>query len=751
MRLTLRTLLAYRDGVLSPADSEDLHRRIQQSEDAGNLLRRIHAVTKHVQRASPMIVGRGLGGDPNFLAEYLDDVLLSERVPELERICLESDIRLSELATCHTLLSSAMHTQVAVPNGLRELAIRIGSMDQRDEIREFLKSRKHQRNGSESILRADAPHGLEVAGATSLTDSTGETQAPDSEVVEGGDQAVQVQAPMVASGGESIKEQGLNLEGSTLAHEVPEYLVGRNSGSWRIPLAIGGLLALLGVMVWQTLGPVDGILEMLSSRPIEQPEAEITGGSSSATDRGEAGELPTASVDPTTPDETSRDVSSSEKVAGLDRESASEIRESNEAPPISEGQGTSPAANPAPADPATSSHGKTLEPESSSKPPGLGAWVPKDDLEKQAVLLILNQEKLRSLRAGDQLSGPGKLVVPPNYRTTLDMPGGVLWTTCGPSLLEISHVDGPRVQSSLCRALIRQGPDGNEIEIGTVVGDFQIQLLDGTSMASIEFEYRQKRHGSLLESGVFEPTFVVVAVEGDVLVTLDGDEFRLGLGEGLAKVGEDRPKSFKLQSIPNWYGKQAERPIDGLAAKDIVRAFAADKDGKLPDAGNVLRDLIRSPKPETAAMAIQTALLCGNLQPFSLGFLENPRFSSHWKNTLALVTQVLCAEPENATTVRAALSSRSPKGDSQFQMLVGLTKGDLADEGLAQLIAQLDDTDLISRVLAIYQLERLTGKVLAYQAYAPNRASIQQWRRELATNRLEVGSLRDPIRERISR
>ena len=69
MRLTLRTLLAYRDGVLGPADREDLHRRIQSSPDVGNLLRRIGAVTQLNEILAPPVLGNGLGGDPNSIAE----------------------------------------------------------------------------------------------------------------------------------------------------------------------------------------------------------------------------------------------------------------------------------------------------------------------------------------------------------------------------------------------------------------------------------------------------------------------------------------------------------------------------------------------------------------------------------------------------------------------------------------------------------------------------------------------------------
>ena len=158
MRLTLRTLLAYRDRVLSPADAEDLHRRIQISHDAGNLLRRISAVTGRNAVLAPPVLGKGLGGDANSIAEYLDDAMQHTQLPELERICLVSDVQLAELADCHSLLSTAVHTKVSVTNDLRRMALGLGDSDRRGPIKLELENRKALRRRGKSagaIVRVD--------------------------------------------------------------------------------------------------------------------------------------------------------------------------------------------------------------------------------------------------------------------------------------------------------------------------------------------------------------------------------------------------------------------------------------------------------------------------------------------------------------------------------------------------------------------------------------------------------------------
>jgi hypothetical protein len=121
MRLTLRTLLAYRDGVLSSAETSDLHRRIKQTVVASNLLKRVENVVQRANIIPPKLQGTGLTGDPNSVAAYLDDTLPAQQVPELERICIaESEAHLAELAHCHQLLADSLTGNVEVPPELRQ-------------------------------------------------------------------------------------------------------------------------------------------------------------------------------------------------------------------------------------------------------------------------------------------------------------------------------------------------------------------------------------------------------------------------------------------------------------------------------------------------------------------------------------------------------------------------------------------------------------------------------------------------------
>ncbi|NCA12321.1 hypothetical protein EBR56_11085, partial [bacterium] len=106
MRLTVRTLLAWLDQVLPPEEHRELDAKVAASAAAQQLVNRIQRVVKQPTIAAPRPAGRGLANDPNSVAEYLDNCLEHDRLEAFERITIESDAHLAEVAACHEILAT---------------------------------------------------------------------------------------------------------------------------------------------------------------------------------------------------------------------------------------------------------------------------------------------------------------------------------------------------------------------------------------------------------------------------------------------------------------------------------------------------------------------------------------------------------------------------------------------------------------------------------------------------------------------
>jgi hypothetical protein len=105
MRLTLRTLLAYLDDTLEPSQTKLIGQKVAESEIARQLVERIKDVTQRRRLTVPPTSGPEAQLDANDLAEYLDNTLPSERLAEVEETCLNSEVNLAEVSSCHQILT----------------------------------------------------------------------------------------------------------------------------------------------------------------------------------------------------------------------------------------------------------------------------------------------------------------------------------------------------------------------------------------------------------------------------------------------------------------------------------------------------------------------------------------------------------------------------------------------------------------------------------------------------------------------
>lgn len=166
MRLTLRTLLAYLDDILPPAETKELGEKIAASPVASQLVERIREVMRRRRLTAPETDGSGGGIEPNLVAEYLDNSLPPDRVADVERVCLESDVNLAEVAACHQVLTLVLGEPVDIPGRLRERMYALGPQGTPLEVPEAVAPKTvRETNGREQFAAIQAAQKSKPASA----------------------------------------------------------------------------------------------------------------------------------------------------------------------------------------------------------------------------------------------------------------------------------------------------------------------------------------------------------------------------------------------------------------------------------------------------------------------------------------------------------------------------------------------------------------------------------------------------------
>jgi hypothetical protein len=110
----------YLDDTLEPAEIRLIGQKVSESVAAQELIERIRQVTRRRRLTTPPLTGPDAKFDANTMAAYLDNELTAEQVADLEKVCLESDVHLAEVAACHQILALVQGEPALVPPSAKE-------------------------------------------------------------------------------------------------------------------------------------------------------------------------------------------------------------------------------------------------------------------------------------------------------------------------------------------------------------------------------------------------------------------------------------------------------------------------------------------------------------------------------------------------------------------------------------------------------------------------------------------------------
>ncbi|QDU40097.1 hypothetical protein Mal4_44510 [Maioricimonas rarisocia] len=725
MRLTLRTLLAYLDDILAPSQAKEIGEKINESSYAAATVERIKDVLRRRRNTAPDVIGPNATPDPNLVAEYLDNTLNQDEVEEVERLCLESDVHLAEVAACHQVLTLVLGEPVDIPAETRERMYALGAVGETETA---------------------AAEGSAAAAPRPAPARNAETTAGSPAGRETSDEAIPDYLRRRSTGRRILPVLALLLIAAAwLATIVTDQtlleLLPVRFGQQEAVTAVDGDASELadGVDVAQAVGETPAEDE----GPPVQPAEPGSQARSSVADGPQPKPIPVASIDPPPPaDMPDPDESPVTPVPEPAVEMRPEEQAPAEQPQIAKVTPTEPVPPPEPA---------VEEPE---------PVVPAAPAHPMARLVYVDQQgillKYDPAREG-WMASPDESVIHANDRIAAPEPfnsrllvesgeaevtvyGGTVAVWKRPSTPGWAHLTLDRGRIGL---RVHNLPDApGEPEFGVRAGgtDYTLRILEPGTLVGLEVTRRQPSGRPVawtpepVDGGLF-------VISGAVRVTdAAGNEttVRPELGwwpwPGSLPVTEPQP----LRAIPEWLTDASESATERRLGMLFEREFILEQ-----PVAQFLPTVVKDPRPYIAELAVKALAVTDGYRA-----LIRALQSDHEESRLAAIVALrewLPQDPRNGELLVAELNRTFRNADvtAVEQLLWGYSAEDARDPAISrQLVAWLSHDDIAIRELAFYQIYRLTGRRYDYRAFAPpvqRQAAAARWEEHLRREGALIG------------
>jgi hypothetical protein len=731
MRLTLRTMLAYMDGILEPADAEDIAKKIEESETATKIYHRIRDVMRRLRLSAPGLTDRSPGLDANTVAEYLDNCLPGDRVPDFEKVCLESDVHLAEVASSHQILALVLGEAAEIDPASRQRMYELPKVAEAAE--------EGERKAAEAALAAATP------GNWAADEAAAERRA-------------------------------------RLKPTVPEYLR-EPQRKWRIlPTAI--VLALAGCILGFLLritgqldpnAPLGHWLGLHAAReddnreptvvkPSEEspsPTAAATSGT--AAEQGAPSKASTTtSASAAKSDEGAKKPDSAAPAPATKEDTVSTppLPATGAAPAPLPKAGTASAAAPAikaptaptpatpPATPPAPHAGTPAKTASDTEPkkvppavvgpakepetapvPRLGRFL----YEEPAVLLKLDPraDNWQPLAIEEPVAAHQVLLALPTTRPKVALNAPAVLEMIGGTQLHVLPGDDKSavgVDVSFGRIVLKsRAPAALRIAIHAGNHSGVLTLSDSESVVALEVTPLHAA-GANPESERRPVASQLIVAAGDALWEEGGQKaleikspHRVDVLGPL--VEEIEPVSLKEQL---WIEEEPLGPLDKQALVAMSQLLPPGRSASLG-----LMELTEHRRKEFRMLATRCLGYLGRFEPMLLA-LEDPAKKLEWFDHVDFLRQAVARNAETAAAVRRAAEKHfSDEAKSWYRMLWGYADKNLQDGDDEKLVKMLEHENLAFRVLAFWNLHDITGLSLYYkpeQTPAKRQQSILHWK-----------------------
>lgn len=722
MRLTLRTLLAWLDGVLPDDEQQDLGKKVSSSVVATHLVERIRTAVGRPAIGAPRPDGRGLTEDPNSVAEYLDNTLSSDQLEAFERICIESELHLAEVAACHGILAQVARDH-SVEHGLHG--------DERQRIQQRLRgllAGLQDRAATEQAAMKVAGDGYRESRETAWA----------------------IRDAMAASAGAGSATTGSGNGVVDPQRQRPQPAAGRSSlSAWAAAaVAIALLLTLAGVLAWSIAGRGGKRLSevaLAKPQPQEQPVdpaqpapvAPVAGADETAAPQNAAVAMPVESqpAHNTEPGKGKQDTTDPAEKAAMPAEAAVPTAPAAAAPAAAAPAGPAPAAAAPAAVPVPQAPPSV--PVDVSNRAAAAAVEPQDSVGfvgGEGVLLRLAEARGAAgpvtewtfFPVGSPLGKREDLLVPPTFQPELHVRGVTIRLL--PETRAVLSMDGdgtPRIEVVFGRAVARASRADSRLGVTAagLVGTIDAGLLNPVA---IEVELERfvgadpANTPPLVRSRIYAASTGIAwrqtAAAGlPVERPLEGIDAQGLLDAGTSlewnSIAADRATLSRGRTLPSWIESGA-RParIDKSAGESLAAKVAVTT-----PLARALRELAADKRAENRMLAATTLALMGEfddlveqLSAESPGRKLEQRQWSQFQN--ATVPLALARGGNAASRLYESFVNRGPHGkaDALWAMARGFTDEELTAGVDRALVEALDDPSLIVRRYASKALVDIT-------------------------------------------
>lgn len=755
MRLTLRTLLAYMDDILDPADQDDLARQVEESEKATELIHRTRDATRRLRLGAPPVIGEGMELDPNCVAEYLDNTMPPDDMTEFQQVCLDSDVHLAEVASCHHILTMVLGEPAEIEPEMREHMYGVpGRVDEWRQLRLHGPHLATKTNDAPSEPARKSDSGVDEP----ITEVPDYLKANESSAV--GRLALAFAAALVLGFGGFM----LFGPGGILRDDAP---MAQKEGVQQQPdqghdTAPVNPTDTLGSDESATADQTDNSSQAIAGENVEPldvdvPGAENTQPKDAGSDANQIDNSANDSAVAVAPESTSSNTATDDTSAtetsttptDTDVTADDSATASTGDPDYGPGELLAMNTN----DVADVMPDTVIASETAAKAEGTAEDFTPPEAAPLGTMVAIDQILLRwdpiaeqwlrmpsrsSIVAGDHLLSL------PTYRPSLALASGLRVEFSDGANMTADYADDgvtPRLEAIYGRFLI-QNTDMEPLEVELAVGDKTKRvMLEPTAVLGFELD-RPFVAGADVENsvGMFDAKFY--APDGSVTWNVGVNPLPVITPSQWA--WDDVTASSMTHDV-SWLNGQS---LDYLM-QNVSRNFEAEFDSNRPARLQLLELYESSRRREEKALAAQCGTHVGQFVPLVQALADTQQQSS-WDEHITELRQAMSRSTQAARSVHETLTEQrgAALADDLFEMLrgyspedVGTTRDQIASGVTRRLIDWLEHDRLEYRVLAIHNLKDIYGgKTLGYNPVVtePSRQerAVRMWRTRLADNEL---------------